>query len=117
MDPPGCPYSTKVGKTFVDLKWTIPIHDGGSKITGYIIEGREQGGSWFRLNDYNVVDTTFTAIDLTTMADYEFRVFAVNAIGKGEPSMGSNLIKVQEIADGSAPEFNKGLHNYLATDG
>ena len=26
--------------------------------------------------------------------------------------MGSNLIKIQEIADGSAPEFNKGLHNY-----
>ena len=26
--------------------------------------------------------------------------------------MGSNLIKVQEIADGSAPEFIKGLHNY-----
>ena len=82
IGPPGCPYSTKVGKTFVDLKWTIPIHDGGSKITGYIIEGREQGGSWFRLNDYNVVDTTFTAIDLTTMADYEFRVLAANDIGK-----------------------------------
>ena len=97
-----------MGKTFVDLKWTIPIHDGGSKITGYIIEGREQGGSWFRLNDYNVVDTTFTAIDLTIMADYEFRVFAVNAIGNGEPSMGSNLMKIQEIADGSTPEIHRG---------
>ena len=109
--PPGSPYSTKVGKNYVDLKWSIPINDGGSKITGYIIEGRESGGTWYRLNDYNVVDTTFTAIDLTTNSDYEFRVFAVNAIGKSEPSMGSNLIKVQEISDGTSPEFIRGLHN------
>ena len=109
--PPGSPYSTKVGKIYVDLKWSPPIHDGGSKITGYIIEGRESSGSWYRLNDYNVTDTTFTATDLTTNSDYEFRVFAVNAVGKSEPSLGSNLIKVQEVSDGSAPEFVRGLHN------
>ena len=109
--PPGTPWSTKVGKSFVDLKWTIPVHDGGSKITGYIIEGREANGSWFRLNDFNVTDLSFTATDLTANADYEFRVFAVNAIGKSEPSMGSNLIKVQEVQDGNIPDIVRGLHN------
>jgi len=109
--PPGTPYTTKIGKIFVDLKWSLPIFDGGSKITGYIVEGREQGSSWYRLNDYNVTDLYFTATNLTTNSDYEFRVFAVNAIGKSEPSTGSNMIKVQEIQDGCLPEFVRGLHN------
>merc|ERR1719391_1767759 len=109
--PPGTPFTSKVGKNYVDLKWTVPFTDGGSRITGYIIEGRNAGGSWFRLNDYNVTDLTYTALDLTTNADYEFRVIAVNAVGKSEPSLNSNSVKVNEDANGVLPEFIKGLYN------
>ena len=45
LKPLRTPYATKVGKTYVDLKWSLPIFDSGSKITGYIIEGRESGSS------------------------------------------------------------------------
>ena len=58
-----------------------------------------------------MTDPTFTATDLTTNSDCEFRMFAINAVGKSEPSLGSNLIKVQEVSDGSAPEFVRGLQN------
>merc|ERR1719370_2508725 len=109
--PPGTPFTSKVGKNYVDLKWTVPFTDGGSRITGYILEGRNAGGSWFRLNDYNVTDLTYTALDLTTNADYEFRVIAVNAVGKSEPSLNSNSVKVNEDANGVLPEFIKGLYN------
>ena len=109
--PPGTPFTSKVGKNYVDLKWTVPFTDGGSRITGYILEGRNAGGSWFRLNDYNVTDLSYTALDLTTNADYEFRVIAVNAVGKSEPSLNSNSVKVNEDANGVLPEFIKGLYN------
>ena len=110
-DPLRTPYATKVEKTYVNLKWPLTIFDGGSKVIEYIIEGRESGSSWCRLNDYNVTDPYFTATNLTTNSDYELQVFAVNAVGKSEPSLGSNLIKVQEIYDGCLPEFVRGLHN------
>ena len=109
--PPGSPIATKVGKNYIDLKWSLPSYDGGAKITGYIIESREHGGTWYRINDYNVTDLTYTAINLTTHSDYEFRIIAVNSAGKSEPSLPSMPIKVQEISDGSVPEFVKGLHN------
>lgn len=32
--PPGLPSIEKVGKNFVDLKWTKPRNDGGSDIKG-----------------------------------------------------------------------------------
>ena len=63
-------------------------------------------GSRYSTNVGNVTDPNFTA-----NSDYEFRVFDDNAVGKSEPSLGSNLIKVQEVSDGSAPEFVRGPHN------
>lgn len=37
---------------------------------------------WVKCNDYNVADTTFTAMKLIEKADYEFRIIAVNTAGK-----------------------------------
>ena len=58
----------------------------------------------------NVTDPTFTVTDLIN-SDCEFRVFAENSVGQSEPSLCSNLMKVQELSDGSAPEFVRGLQN------
>merc|ERR1719495_2417814 len=85
--PPGSPIATRIRKTYVDLKWTVPVYDGGAKITGYIIEFRETNGMWYRANDYNVTDLTYTVSNLTTFSDYEFRIIAVNSAGKGDPSL------------------------------
>ena len=30
--PPGTPVVTKIGKNYIDLKWTVPARDGGSRI-------------------------------------------------------------------------------------
>ena len=109
--PPGSPIVTKVGKSYVDLKWSVPAYDGGAKITGYIVEAKEGSGMWYRINDYNITDLSYTAINLTNNSDYEFRILAVNSAGKSDPSMPSSPVKVQEISDGTVPEFVKGLHN------
>lgn len=110
--PPGTPKVVKVGRNYVDLTWEPPTHDGGSRITGYIIEKREIGSAiWIKCNDYNVTDTSYTVLNLTERSDYEFRIFAVNAAGKSEPSTCTTPVKVCEVVDGEQPEFVRHLSN------
>lgn len=112
--PPGTPQVVKVGKNYVDLKWERPVSDGGSRITGYFVERREVGGaSWMKCNDYNVMDTDYTVMNLTEGADYEFRVFAINAAGKSEPSSCTMPIKVCEVVGGTKPEWIRSLRDYV----
>lgn len=116
--PPGTPTVVKVGKNYVDLKWEPPQSDGGSRITGYIIERRDIGGAlWVKCNDYNVMDTEFTVINLVEMGDYEFRIFAVNAAGRSEPSSCTMPIKVCEVLGGEKPEWITRLSDTVAPMG
>ena len=110
--PPGTPMVTKIGRHYVDLKWTIPIKDGGSKITGYIVEKHDSSSPlWIKVTDYNIQDLHCTVDDLTENMDYEFRVSAVNAIGKGEPSQSTPPVRVCEVSGGEAPDFVKMLRS------
>nr|KAG5709145.1 hypothetical protein BaRGS_028601 [Batillaria attramentaria] len=109
---PGVPEAAKIGKTFVELKWEKPRNDGGSKITGYVIEKREKGMSmWTKANDFNVTDNNFTISNLAENSEYEFRIAAVNAAGTGEPSLACAPIKIKEKIEGHAPDFIKKIHN------
>uniref|UniRef100_A0A803YD93 Titin n=1 Tax=Meleagris gallopavo TaxID=9103 RepID=A0A803YD93_MELGA len=87
LDTPGPPshVTTKdVTKesTAITLSWQKPAFDGGSKITGYIVEKRDlPDGRWSKASFTNVIETQFTVSGLTQNSRYEFRVFAKNAIG------------------------------------
>ncbi|XP_013148822.1 PREDICTED: twitchin isoform X2 [Papilio polytes] len=111
--PPSAPQSPRVlrvGRNYVDLVWQPPASDGGSRITGYIIERRETSSSvWLKCNDYNVQDTSYTALQLHERADYEFRIIAVNAAGKSEPSSCTTPVRTGEEAGGVKPEWLKPL--------
>ncbi|KAL3982100.1 Fibronectin type III domain family protein [Acanthocheilonema viteae] len=104
--PPGPPTqiaAESIGRNHVTLTWSPPIDDGGSKITGYIVESRELGiQSWRVVSDYNVQQPEFTVPNLIEFHDYEFRITAINKYGKGLPSLPSSPIKIQEIG-GSKP--------------
>lgn len=106
--PPGPPTqinAESIGRNFVTLTWAPPLDDGGSKITGYIVESRELGSPlWRVVSDYNVVNPEFTVPNLIEFRDYEFRITAINAIGKGIPSLPSAPIKIQEMG-GSRPQI------------
>lgn len=73
---------TDITKSSISLSWEKPSYDGGSKITGYLIE-RKDGpkGRWSKANLTNVTDTKFTVSGLTQNESYEFRVMAKNAVG------------------------------------
>lgn len=80
---------TDVTKNTVSLVWEKPNYDGGSPITGYIIEKKEGGGSrWSKATLTNVSDTRYSVTGLNQDETYEFRVMARNAVGSvSNPSM------------------------------
>lgn len=92
-DAPGKPQITDWDKDHVDLKWPAPDSDGGSPITGYIVQKKEKGSPYW-VNAVHVPpnQTNVTVPDLTEGQEYEFRVIATNAAGQSEPSEPSDLI-------------------------
>lgn len=68
------------------------VNDGGSPITGYIIEKKEPGGKWVKAADVKGKDCSGTVDGLEPGQTYEFRVKAVNAAGPGDPSGASKPV-------------------------
>lgn len=91
-DKPGTPEITDYDKDFVELKWAKPENDGGSPITGYIIEKRDKyNPNWEKCADVDGDATVGKVNDLIEGTPYEFRVRAVNKAGPGEPSDASKI--------------------------
>uniref|UniRef100_A0A3B4GBW5 Titin n=1 Tax=Pundamilia nyererei TaxID=303518 RepID=A0A3B4GBW5_9CICH len=94
MDPftiPSAPTDVEVTSATneaMTICWKTPASDGGSRISGYIVEKREkQGIRWVRVNKKPVYDLRVKASGLHPGSEYEFRVFAENAAGLSEPSL------------------------------
>uniref|UniRef100_A0A0K0CTJ0 non-specific serine/threonine protein kinase n=1 Tax=Angiostrongylus cantonensis TaxID=6313 RepID=A0A0K0CTJ0_ANGCA len=101
--PPGQANAVSIGRNHVTLTWVPPLDDGGSPITGYIVEQREYGSTlWTKVSDYNIRDPEFTVPGLKEFHDYEFRIIATNVSGKGPPSLPTSPIKIQDL-NGSRP--------------
>lgn len=81
-----------VTKSSAALAWTKPKDDGGSCITGYFIEYKEVlSDKWIR-HETKITSTMYTLSQLTTDAEYQFRVIAVNDIGESEPGPTSDSV-------------------------
>lgn len=77
----------------ITLSWTKPRNDGGSPISGYLIEKRKVGEpKWTRATAAPVPDLTHKVPGLTENQQYEFRVCAVNAAGESPWSSASDGI-------------------------
>ena len=87
-DPPTGLTATAQGEDQIDLSWTAPSNDGGSPITGYRIEMSDDGTTgWTELEaNTGSAATTYSDNTVTAGTTRHYRVFAINAVGTGNPS-------------------------------
>uniref|UniRef100_A0AAY4B618 Titin n=1 Tax=Denticeps clupeoides TaxID=299321 RepID=A0AAY4B618_9TELE len=96
-DPPGTPEAIAITRSFVTLQWTKPQYDGGSAVTGYIIERKKYPDTrWMKASFTNIIETQFTLTGLTEDCEYEFRI--------NNSGTKSAFINVRVLDSPSAPE-------------
>uniref|UniRef100_A0A8C5R3F8 Titin n=1 Tax=Leptobrachium leishanense TaxID=445787 RepID=A0A8C5R3F8_9ANUR len=107
--PPGKPVAYDITENAATVSWTMPKSDGGSPISGYIVERREISGKWVRVNKTPVLDLKYRATGLYEGNTYEFRVFAENIAGQSKPSPVSDPIKASRPISPPGPPINPKL--------
>ncbi|XP_051916314.1 titin-like [Hippocampus zosterae] len=100
-DPPGKPEAVVITKENITLQWAKPGHDGGSSITGYVVEKKElSDGRWMKANFTNIIENQFTITGLTGGHTYEFRVTAKNGAGVWSKPSESITILAEDVIEG-----------------
>lgn len=88
--PPGTLEVFDICRDGMTLTWYPPEEDGGSQISGYIVERKEvRSDRWVRVNKIAVTMTRYRSTGLIEGLEYEHRVTAINARGTGKPSRAS----------------------------
>lgn len=96
---------TEVFAERIGLAWNPPTDDGGSKITNYVVEKREDNRkSWVHVSN-DPKECTYVVTRLTENHEYEFRVMAQNKFGVGPP-----LVSEPEKARNLFSKFTSVLH-------
>src|SRR5207245_2405558 len=86
--PPSGLAATAVSSSQINLSWPAPADNGGSAITGYMIERSANGGStWSTIaSNSGSTATTYSDIGLAAGTAYTYRVSAINSVGSSLPS-------------------------------
>ena len=96
-DAPSTPRVLTTTPSSASISWEPPNSDGGSPITGYIVEIRDSvTGRWRALNSTPIDANKFTANNLIENSEVEFRVAAVNEAGVGKFSKASPAVVVRD---------------------
>ncbi|KAK4306773.1 hypothetical protein Pmani_021429 [Petrolisthes manimaculis] len=107
----------KVENDALLLRWDSPNTDGGSPITGYVLERSEGlGEMWVRVNLVPIKDTEYAVANLIGGRDYRFRVSAENAVGVSPPSQTSEPVSISTDQEATEPHFLKELRNAVAVE-
>lgn len=95
LDPttPGVPtgLSSVSGDSRLALSWIEPSNNGGSSITGYVVEYTPSGGSPTTVNTGSS-SASYLLTGLTNGTTYTLRVAAVNSTGTGSYSTASSAV-------------------------
>lgn len=111
---PGAPTGARaaaLSTTTASLAWSAPLSDGGSPITGYVVEESIDGGAFTERARPSATPTDVAIAGLTPGATYQYRIAAINAEGTGafsSPSapltMPTNVVTVPGVVS----DFTRG---------
>uniref|UniRef100_A0A3P9KQW2 Titin n=1 Tax=Oryzias latipes TaxID=8090 RepID=A0A3P9KQW2_ORYLA len=95
--PPGKVSLLEITSTTVTLTWEKPDHDGGSRITGYIVEMQGKGSDkWTQVMTVKSNEAYVTG--LTQGEEYNFRISATNEKGVSDPRPLSVPVVAKDLA-------------------
>lgn len=85
--------SASISRSTTTITWTAPSNDGGSSITGYVLQMQRDAGSWETITDSdgNATNSSATIEDLAN-GSLIFRVAATNSVGTGDYSTSSAAV-------------------------
>ncbi|CDQ63619.1 unnamed protein product [Oncorhynchus mykiss] len=102
--PASSPMVSQLSSCSLVLSWSGPSYDGGTAVTGYVVEVRREGTE--KPEDWTEVTTRCKNTSyrirsvLEPLGEYRFRVRAYNLAGVSEPSEVSDCIKMDtRVAD------------------
>ncbi|XP_073686716.1 myosin light chain kinase, smooth muscle-like [Garra rufa] len=103
-DPPAsCPFVSQLTNTSLVLSWSGPCFDGGSAITGYVVEfqrlDQSEPSGWTELTNLCQNTSFRVRSGLDPLGQYRFRVRACNAAGVSDPSEESDCIKMNTTGE------------------
>jgi len=86
--PPTGLSATAVSSSQINLSWNTPSNNGGSAITGYMIErSQDNGNTWGTIaSNTGSASTTYSDTGLGASTTYTYRVSAINSVGTSMPS-------------------------------
>jgi len=97
---PGPPIDIDVSDVTKDsavVTWKAPESDGGSPVTGYVVErSLAARARWLRVNKQPVPDLKLKVEELVEDNEYIFRVIVENKVGPGEPSQPSKPVMARD---------------------
>ncbi|XP_043082230.1 myosin light chain kinase, smooth muscle-like isoform X2 [Puntigrus tetrazona] len=103
-DPPAsCPFVSHLTCTSLVLSWSGPCFDGGSAITGYVVEfqrlDQTEPGDWTELINQCPNTSYRVRSGLDPQGKYRFRVRACNTAGVSDPSEESDCIQMNTAGE------------------
>ncbi|XP_061088316.1 myosin light chain kinase, smooth muscle isoform X1 [Conger conger] len=128
--PASCPVVSQLSTSSLVLSWSGPCYDGGSAVTGYVVEVKREGPGkpedWREVTGRCRSTSYRVRSGLESQGEYRFRVRAYNAVGVSEPSQESDTIKMdtkggvveepQEYADITINTTNKVTDHYTVLE-
>lgn len=95
LAPPSPPQNLRtpdISSRSVTLQWQVPQGNGGSEITGYIVEKKSSTSkSWSKVVTLDANCLTYTVDNLKDKCEYSFRVSAENSVGVSVPAEINNV--------------------------
>ena len=87
-----------VSRTMIMLEWEAPDDPPGAPVIGYRIDYSRYGNRWFLLAETDEATSSYYDTGLRANAERQYRIYAINTVGRSTVSDGANGNTAASIA-------------------